>query len=114
MESVEKFSPFPKPKEALEFCKKHLQSQRKSGLTRKKYCQINNISYVRFSYWARKISKNKTSSDSQESPLIAVKVKASTFASKETEVIGSLNLSNGRLLKIHRLDVLAYIIERMS
>ncbi len=38
----------------------HLQNQRKSGLTRKAYCEANKLNYHQFGYWKKKALSNKT------------------------------------------------------
>lgn len=100
-----------------EFCKKHLSLQRESSLSRKKYCKGNNINYTQFSYWLRKFSliDNPTIPDERPSPLMAIKLKAgSESLPRPAEAICTLGFKNGCLLKIHTMEALSVILERMS
>jgi hypothetical protein len=88
------------------FWNSHIESFKKSGLTRIKYCRLNKINYDRFGYWIRKSSPRK-------SPLIAVRAKSNNELSLPTSPLCILNLPNGRHLSIHDFQALSFIIEKV-
>lgn len=114
MEAVKNELFFPNPDEAEDFCKKHLALQKGSGLSRKKYCKLNNINYPRFCYWVNKMTGNSNSDDPQKSSLIAVNFKKEAFPLEASESLCTLSLSHGRSLKIHNLNALAFVLERIN
>lgn len=114
MEAVEKALFFPEPSKAEAFCKQHLDLQEKSRLSRKKYCKINNINYNRFCYWVAKAKNNDDNSILNSSSLIAIKVKKQATILDPAKAICALSLNNGCILKIYSLDVLTFILEKMS
>ncbi len=99
------------PKE--EFWKNHFKEQEKSGKTRKKYCEDQGISCVQFGYWLRKISCKENSTENSLAPLVGVKLKPQN-EQIASATIGTLILKNGCLLKIHTMEALSYILERIN
>ena len=88
------------------FWKHHLELQKASGLTRAEYCRNHEINYARFGYWLSKWSCETNS-------LVAVKLKFPEESSTAT-VHCTLNFSQGCFLKIHTIEALSYILERMN
>lgn len=87
------------------FWKTHLESFKQSGLTRKEYCRQNNVNYDRFGYWLPKLAPRTTS-------LVAVQLKPETRSRTQPELC-TLALKNGHELKIHDLQALSLIIEKV-
>lgn len=100
--SIETFQPI----ENESFWKHHLELQKASGLTRAEYCRNHEINYARFGYWLSKWS-------CETSSLVAVKLKLPE-ESPGTLVHCTLNFSKGYFLKIHTIEALSYILERMN
>ena len=96
-----------------EFCEKHLSLQEQMGLSRRQYCKVNHINYTQFLYWVKKFSLGGISEANGSIPLVAVKLKTKSEA-LSAETICTLDLKKGCLLKIHTLEVLSYILERLS
>ena len=88
------------------FWKRHVELQQSSGLTRTKYCRLNNVNYDCFGYWLGKFSR-------QSSSLVAVKLKAEDVSARENTLC-TLNLGNGRVLKIHDQQTLFAILDKWS
>jgi len=99
------------PKE--QFWKNHFEAQEKSGQTRKKYCEARGLSCVQFGYWLRKISAQTNSTDTSPASLVAVKLKAQN-ESPQSMTAATLILKNGCFLKIHTIEALSFLLERMS
>ena len=114
MEAIEKSEMTSQETMNAEFCQKHLALQKKSGLSIKKYCKITNIHYTRFLYWARKASFVGISASDSSIPLIAVKLKNKNEPPISAEVMCTLSLKNETLLKVHTLEALSFILERMG
>ena len=88
------------------FWKRHVELYQSSGLTRTKYCRLNNLNYNRFGYWIGKFAR-------QSSSLIAIKLKAESAPLKQTTLC-TLNFGNGRVLQIHDQHTLFAILEKWS
>jgi hypothetical protein len=88
------------------FWKRHVELHQSSGLTRTKYCRLNNVNYDRFGYWLSKFAR-------QSSSLVAVKLKAEDVSIRQATLC-TLNLSNGRILQIHDQHTLFAILEKWS
>lgn len=88
------------------FWKHHAELHQASGLTRKKYCRLNNVNYVRFGYWLGKFS-------SQSSSLVAIKLKSEDVITRQPTLC-TLTLGNGRALQIHDQQTLFAILEKWS
>lgn len=90
------------------FWKDHSEQQKVSGLTRADYCRQNNLNYHRLGYWLKKKSHRK----SQESSLIAIKLKPN-YELQAQITLCTLNLTSGCCLKIHDLQSLAIVLEKL-
>lgn len=99
--------------EDADYWQHHTEMLKKSGLSRTNYCRQNNVNYDRFGYW---LSKQKSSlSSSPKTPMVAVKLKSVAEPSLLTsEVLCTLNLRNGNVLKIHDMRVIALILEGVN
>jgi hypothetical protein len=87
----------------------HAKLFKQSGLTRINYCRQNNVNSDRFGYW---LSKQKSASNT---PMVAVKLKSASEPLLLTpEVLCTLNLRNGNVLKIQDMRVIAFILEGMN
>lgn len=88
------------------FWKRHAGLHQSSGLTRKKYCLLNNVNYDRFGYWLGKFTR-------QSSSLVAIKLKVESAPLKQTTLC-TLNFRDGRTLQIHDQQALSYILEKLA
>jgi len=95
------------------FWKSHFEAQEKSGQTRNKYCEAQGISCTQFGYWLRKISRKDTPDVNDPISLVAVKLKTQND-SLQLITAATLNLKNNYFLKIHTMEALSFILERMS
>jgi hypothetical protein len=96
-----------------EFCEKHLSLQEQLGLSRRQYCKVNNINYTQFLYWVKKFSLGSISEADGSIPLVAVKLKTKS-EELSAETLCTLELKKSGFLKIHTLEALSYILERLS
>ena len=100
------------PKKEIEnevFWQKHINAQKESGLSKLSYCQQNELDYARFHYWIRR-EKECASNP----PLIAVKLKPTEQEPSITSnVLCTLELKDGAVLHIHRVQALEFILDRM-
>lgn len=96
-----------------EFWRNHFENQEKSGQTRKKYCEDQGISCIQFGYWLRKISYKESPTENSLTSLVAVRLKSHDESITST-ALGTLCLKNGCLLKMHTIEALSYVLERMS
>jgi hypothetical protein len=103
---AEELSTQPLLAEDESFWRRHAELYQSSGLTRKKYCQMNNVNYDRFGYWLSKITRHSSS-------LVAIKLKAESAPLKQITLC-TLNFRDGRTLQIHDQQALSYILEKLS
>ena len=96
-----------------EFWKGHFEAQQKSGQTRKKYCEDQGLSCVQFGYWLRKISAQANSMITSPTSLVAVKLKAPNEL-QQSMAEATLVLKNGCFLKIHTMEALSFLLERIN
>jgi len=109
MEAVPSTKPAAQPViENESFWMRHAELHKESGLTRKDYCRLHNINYVKFGYWLCKLKLRQ-----QPSSLVSVKLKSSEEAFPQQSTLCTLNFSNGCSLKIHDTQALSVILERM-
>ena len=94
-----------KPIENEAFWRQHLNLQKSSGLSRTAYCRQHGLNYDRFGYWINKW--NHGYSDK----LLPVKFKTEINPISEV-ILCTLDLKNGRCLKIHDIQALAIILEK--
>lgn len=90
--------------EKIKFWTQHQVLQKQSGLSRRSYCQDNNLNYHTFCYWSKK-------AQSISSPLIPVVITAVT---EVPMLLCSIKLNNGYILNIHNMDVVSVLLERAS
>ena len=91
------------------FWKNHVELQKISDLSRADYCRQNNLSYHNFAYWLKKWPPYERQESSR---LIAIKIKSDPEIQTQ-ETLCTLTLNNGRCLKIHDLQSLALILEKL-
>ena len=87
------------------FWQNHYKLQKASNLSRVDYCKQHDLNYDRFSYWVSKWNS------SHGKKLISVKLKSTTYL-PEQPILCTLDLKNGKSLKIHNAQALAIILER--
>jgi hypothetical protein len=85
----------------------HIDQHKVSGLSKKKYCDLNSINFNRFNYCIRK-NREKPSS------LVAVKVKPSEKYLKQATTLCTLNFGNGSYLQIHDVQALSIILREVQ
>ncbi len=98
-------SPLTSVAEDESFWRRHVELHQSSGLTRKKYCRLNNVNYDRFGYWLGKFTR--------QSSLVAIKLKAENIPLKQATLC-TLNFRDGRTLPIHDQQALSYILEKLA
>jgi len=98
----------PSTVEAEEFWQNHEKLQKGSELSRAAYCRQNGLNYFRFCHWIKKSRQNYS-----VNKLVSVKLKAATDRVAQKNLC-TLELSSGRCLKIHDIQVLSIILERLS
>ncbi len=99
----------PKPIENEAFWQKHYEALNTSALSRTDYCRQYHINYDRFGYWISKWNRDKGDQ------LVSVKLK-STIEPKNQGIpaLCTLDLKNGQSLKIHDMQILAFILEKLG
>ncbi len=106
MEAISVTSPI----ENEEFWRHHNQMQKTSGLTRADYCRKNGLNYDRFGYWVTK----RLSKSTQGTKLVSVKVKPTNEPAIALQsTLCTLNLNGGHSLKIHDINALSIILDKM-
>lgn len=91
-----------------QFWQNHNTLQKASGLSRSAYCRQHSLNYYRFCYWVKRSHKKCSISK-----LVSVKLKPMTNQAIQN-ILCTLELNNGRCLKIHDTQVLSFILERMG
>lgn len=91
-----------------EFWQHHDKLQKASDLSRSAYCRRYGLNYYRFCYWAKK--SNQVCAVNK---LVSVKLKPITNQAAQN-ILCTLELNNGRCLKIHDTQALSFILERIS
>ena len=98
--------------EQEQFWKDHIVQQKKSGLSRLAYCRKHQLNYDKFGYWFRKC-KTKPSSH-----LVPIKLQRGTehviATNLADQVLCSLTLKNGSVLKIHDKEVIAILLSVLN
>ncbi len=91
------------------FWKNHVELQKSNDLSRADYCRQNNLNYHSFGYWLKKWPPYERQESSR---LIAIKIKPDSEVQTQATLC-TLTLNNGRCLKIHDLQSLALILEKL-
>lgn len=75
---------------------KHVNDQRESGLSRKMWCEKNNLNVHTFSYWSTRLKKEDTPADPNETEWVALL--PSQPCVSENENTGHVSVSIGHAL----------------
>jgi len=95
------------------FWKHHIEAFQASKLKRSAYCRNNGVDVHQFCYWLKKHEKQMKHIKSAPTPLVPVKLK-SPEEPRFPEALCTLTFRSGAQLKIHAVDALSVILERMS
>jgi len=95
------------------YWKQQSELHKESGLSRVKYCRLNNVNYDMFAYWISKWKKAQSSSSLLSSPLVTVKLKSSIEPLLPQSCLCTLSFSGGSILKIHDTQALRVILEKL-
>jgi hypothetical protein len=102
------------PEENEGFWKQHQSSFLASGLSRKRYCQVNGVNYNRFNYWFKKlspISPEQGSSPEKTDLLLPVHLRQAKPEGLSTPLC-TVNLKNGHSLMIYHEHALSLLLEQ--
>jgi hypothetical protein len=113
MEAMNQLPSLSSKAQKEEYWKSHFKEQEKSGQTRKRYCEVQGISCIQFGYWLRRISLKENSTVNSPISLVAVKLRAQNELPQSISA-ATLILKNGCFLKIHTMEALSFLLERMS
>lgn len=89
------------------FWRGHIEQLETSGLSRKKYAHVNELSYATLQYWVKKLKSVSTSSQ-----LIPVKIQSCDEASPRATLC-TFEI-RGHLLHIHCLSAMTHLLDRMA
>ena len=97
------------PVEDEAFWRRHIELQKKSGLTRASYSRQNGLNYDRFGYWLSKCNR----SHQKQTKLISIKLENATEPTTRV-VLCTLDLRGGRSLKVYDTQALSIILDKLS
>ena len=88
------------------FWQKHYEQFKSSNLARTIYCEQNNLNYERFGYWIKRQNLKNNNK------FVSVKLKSNINSITPATVLCTLDLKNGRNLKIVNEKALCLILEK--
>lgn len=90
------------------YWKKIIEDHEGSNLTRKAYCNLNQINYDNFGYWFKKLKNDSVKS------LIPIKIKSEfNQHAEKNKVLSTLLFNNGNSLHIYDKETLLMILSKM-
>ncbi len=112
--------------EDQQFWQTHLSAFAVSGVSRRAYCRQHDLNYDRFSYWKKRVevytdndqpilASTKHSARSSSSALLPVQltpVIQPRLPQDHMAILGSFQLKNGSVLRIHDVQAFNIILER--
>lgn len=90
------------------YWKKLIEDYETSSLTRSAYCRKNQINYINFGYWWRKLKNNSVNT------LIPIQIKSElTQQPERSKALTTLTFKNGNSLIIYDKEALLIILSKM-